>query len=59
MKPFVKMGQPADPALYERHEANGIGVYVKPNIPTRDGTLTIFSTSFLFMKALLVDGVAT
>lgn len=53
------MGKPPSIDLYDRYENNGIGVYVKPNIPTREGKLTIFTTQLLFIKALMVDGVAT
>ena len=53
------MGKPTSIDHYDRYESNGIGVYVKPNIPTREGKLTIFTTQLLFIKALMVDGVAT
>lgn len=51
------MGKPKELEHYELHHSNGIHVYVRPNIPTREGKLTIFLSQFLFMKALLVDGV--
>lgn len=51
-------GKPVNADEYTQYESNGINVYVRNDVETKNGELTLTVMKFLFKESLVVEGIA-
>ena len=57
-QPSVKMGKPEDLEEYDKYEVDGIDVYVRVDVVTKNDELKIKYSKLLWNEKLTVEGMA-
>lgn len=57
-QPSVKMGKPADLEDYDKYEVDGIDIYVRVDVITKNDELKINHSKLLWNEKLTVEGMA-
>lgn len=56
-KPSVKMGKPKDLEEYDKYEVDGIDIYVRADVITKNDELKINHSKLLWNEKLTVEGM--